>query len=170
MNAAIQNFLASMKGSGSGAGGQQQGKLFTTLAELLPSSATIPMIDQAEPSVIEDMLVHQLPASLVLLEHQVEDLPDIEPDEETVRASVQALDIDQQRDIVKRVLRSPQFSQGLQSLTSALRDGGLPSVAEALGVAVANGGYTGPDRRVPLSGGDAVEAFLEGVKKAAGKK
>lgn len=168
MNAAVQNFLNSLKGQGMG-GGQQHGKLFTTLAELLPSSTTIPMIETADISVIEDLLVHHLPASLVLLEHQLDEIPDVDPDPELIRASVQALDIEQQRDIVKRVLRSPQLSQGLMSLTSALRDGGLPSVAEALRVEVANGGYTGPDRRTPLTGGDAVEAFLAGIRKTVEK-
>lgn len=153
-----------------GEGAQRSQKLFTTLAELLPSAATIPMIETADPAIIEDLLVNHLPAPLVLLEHQVDDIPDNDPDPETMRASVQALDINQQRDIVKRVLRSPQFSQGLMSLTSALRDGGLPSIAEALGVEIAHGGYTGPDRRMPLTGGDAVEAFLEGIKKASEKK
>lgn len=151
-------------------GGQQREKLFTTLAELLPSSSTIPMVETAEPQVIEDLLVNHLPPALVLLEHQVDDIPDNDPDPETIRASVQALDLEQQRDIVKRVLRSPQFSQGLMSLTSALRDGGLPSVAEALGVELTNGGYTGPDRSTSLTGGDAVEAFLEGMKKSVEKK
>lgn len=45
----------------------------------------------------------------------------------------------------------------------ALRDGGLPSVSEALRIPVKDGGFI---RRggVPLGGGDAVEAFLNGVK------
>jgi 26S proteasome regulatory subunit N13 len=44
-----------------------------------------------------------------------------------------------------------------------LRDGGLPSISEALDINVQNGGFM---RRggVPLGGGDAVEAFLNGVK------
>jgi 26S proteasome regulatory subunit N13 len=46
----------------------------------------------------------------------------------------------------------------------ALRDGGLPTISEALGVKVKNGGFM---RRggMPLGGGEAVEAFLEGVKR-----
>ncbi|KAF2083546.1 hypothetical protein K490DRAFT_51413, partial [Saccharata proteae CBS 121410] len=70
----------------------------------------------------------------------------------------------QKKDILRRVLRSPQLTQGLGSLTAALRDGGLPMVAGVLGIKVEGGGYV---RRggVPLGGGEAVEAFLEGVKK-----
>ena len=45
----------------------------------------------------------------------------------------------------------------------ALRDGGLPSVSEALGVRVENGGFMARGG-VPLGGGDAVEAFLKGIK------
>lgn len=46
----------------------------------------------------------------------------------------------------------------------ALRDGGLPSVSDALGIKVENGGFM---RRggMPLGGGEAVDAFLNGIKK-----
>lgn len=169
MNSAVQNFLRSLNASGMG-GAQQQSQPFTTLSELLPSAATVAMIETAEPSYIEDLLVQHLPSSLTFLEHQVDDVPDGDADPETIRASVQALDAEQQKNILRKVLRSPQFSQGLMSLTSAIRDGGLPSVSEALGIDVVNGGYTSADRRIPLSGGDAVQAFLEGVRKAAEKR
>lgn len=45
----------------------------------------------------------------------------------------------------------------------ALRDGGLPSVSDALGIKVENGGFM---RRggMPLGGGEAVEAFLKGIR------
>jgi 26S proteasome regulatory subunit N13 len=78
----------------------------------------------------------------------------------------ETLELEQKREILRRVLHSPQFSQSLASLTVALRDGGLPSISEALRIKVENGGFM---RRggVPLGGGDAVEAFLEGVKKEA---
>lgn len=62
------------------------------------------------------------------------------------------------------MLRSPQFHQSLGSLTVALRDGGLPSIADALGIKVANGGLV-RGGNVPLGGGDAVEAFVEGVRR-----
>lgn len=80
-----------------------------------------------------------------------------------MQAAIQALSRGQKLDILKRVLHSPQLQQSLQSLTVALRDGGLPSVSEALRIKVDNGGFV---RRggVPLGGGDAVEAFLKGVK------
>ena len=51
----------------------------------------------------------------------------------------------------------------------ALRDGGLPTVSEALGIKVENGGFTARGS-MPLGGGDAVEAFLEGVKKGVEEK
>ena len=79
------------------------------------------------------------------------------------------LTFNQKKDILRRVLRSPQFTQSLASLTIALRDGGLPSLSEALNVPVKNGGYM---RRggVPLGGGEAVECFLEGVKDVVKKE
>lgn len=82
---------------------------------------------------------------------------------------MQALTLEQKRDILRRVLRSPQFTQSLGSLTVALRDGGLPSISDALNIKVENGGFM---RRggVPLGGGDAVRAFLEGVKRHVEEK
>jgi hypothetical protein len=46
----------------------------------------------------------------------------------------------------------------------ALRDGGLPSIADALAIRVENGGYM-RGGSMPLGGGEAVEAFVEGVRK-----
>lgn len=46
----------------------------------------------------------------------------------------------------------------------ALRDGGLPGIADALHIKVENGGYI-PDSGMPLGGGHAVKAFVEGAKK-----
>lgn len=72
--------------------------------------------------------------------------------------------MEQKKDILKRVLRSPQLNQSLGSLTVALRDGGLPNVSQALKIKVKNDGYI-KHQGMPLGGGEAVEAFLEGVKK-----
>lgn len=77
---------------------------------------------------------------------------------------MQTLTLEQKRDILRRVLRSPQFTQSLGSLTVALRDGGLPSISDALKIPVANNGFM-RHGGVPLGGGDAVRAFLEGVKR-----
>jgi 26S proteasome regulatory subunit N13 len=86
----------------------------------------------------------------------------VEPNAGTAAAALEALSLDQKKAILKKVLRSPQFHQSLASLTVALRDGGLPSVADALGIKVANGGLV-KGGSVPLGGGEAVEAFVEGV-------
>ena len=77
-----------------------------------------------------------------------------------------SMSTEQKKDIVTKVLRSPQFVQSLASLTAALRDGGLPMISDALSIKVANGGYV-QGGTVPLGGGNAVEAFLEGFKRAA---
>ena len=88
------------------------------------------------------------------------------PDPETVEAVMMSLSTEQKKDTITKVLRSPQFVQSLGSLTSALRDGGLPMISDALGVKVDNGGYV-RGGNVPLGAGNAVEAFLDGFKKAA---
>jgi len=172
-NAAIQNFLKSLnagsQASSGGAAQQQQDKPFTTLAELLPASTTVPAIEKSDASFKEDLLARHLPSALLSLEHQVDDFSDAQADEDVARASAQALEPQQQSSILKRVLRSPQLAQALVSLTAALRDGGLSSVSDALGVEVADGGYTQRGSGIPLSGGAAVEAFLEGIKKSVEK-
>ena len=148
----IQNFIRSVPGSAGGHGSQNaQQKLFTTLQDLLTPTSTVAWIDAASEGTVDEVLQF-LPPNLASL------MNDDDGDSATP-----ALSLNQKKDLVRRVLRSPQFSQSLASLTFALRDGGLPSIGEALNVPLQNGGYM---RRggVPLGGGEAVEAFLNGVK------
>jgi len=116
-----------------------------------------------------DHFLGYLPPSLLLLAQDIDDISAANHSSETTTALMQTLSLEQKRDILRRVLRSPQFTQSLGSLTVALRDGGLPSISDALKIKVENGGFT---RRggVPLGGGDAVEAFLEGVKRLVEEK
>jgi 26S proteasome regulatory subunit N13 len=170
MNNAVQDFLSSLGAtSGSGNASSARATAFTTLPDLLSSSTTIPMIDAAEESFIDNLLMKELPPALIALEMDPDSSEVEELDQETLEAVVMSLEPEKKRDIVKRVLRSPQFAQSLMSLTGALRDGGVPNVSQALGIQVKNGGYTGPDRRVPLEGGEAMEAFLEGTKDSVKK-
>lgn len=145
-----------------------QEKLFTTLADLLIPASTIPWIDQADVSTV-DQLLQFLPPALTTMAQEADDGAELNTDHASIEASRQALSLEQKKSILNKVLRSPQFSQSLASLTVALRDGGLPIISESLGIPVKNGGYM---RRggVPLGGGEAVEVFLEGVKDSASKK
>ena len=133
---------------------QPQQKLFTTLQDLLTPTATVSWLSTVSEGTV-DQVMQYLPSNLVALAR--------EDDDATVS---QSLSLAEKKRLVERVLRSPQFSQSLASLTIALRDGGLPSISEALNIPVQNGGYM---RRggVPLGGGEAVEAFLNGVKDTA---
>ena len=157
----VQGFLSSLQG-GQNENEAGQGP-FTTLQDLLTPSFTISFVDSADDKTV-DSLLSFLPPSLLLLAQNVEDVPtdDVSPD--IVQAVMMSLNLSQKKDILRKVLRSPQFMQSLASLTVALRDGGLPSISEALGIPVEHGGYM---RRggVPLGGGDAVKAFVEGTKK-----
>lgn len=167
---AVQNFLRSMQGSQALQNPQStpqsslHGNPFTTLPDLLPTSTTIPVIDSAPTSLIDNLLSH-LPPQLLLLAQETDDISSVDPNSETVQAAIEALSIDQKKEILRKVLRSPQFVQSLGSLTAAIRDGGLPSISDALKVPVENGGFL---RRggVPVGGGDAVEAFLKGLRKS----
>jgi 26S proteasome regulatory subunit N13 len=166
----VQNFLDSLKGAG-GVQQQTHGQLYTTLPDLLPSSTTIPTIDAASPSQVDNLLSYLPPTILLLAQESAASIDGmVEPTPETATAALEALSLGQKKSILKRVLRSPQFRQGLGSLTMAIRDGGLPSIADALGVQLQNGGVV-RGGSIPLGGGDAVEAFVTGVKKVVeGKK
>ncbi|KAK0624673.1 proteasome complex subunit Rpn13 ubiquitin receptor-domain-containing protein [Bombardia bombarda] len=170
--AIVQNFLNSLKGGlGLGAGRQPQqrrGKLYPLLNDLLETSTTIPMLDAATDEYVDNLL-NFLPPTVLVLAQQGDGAVEIEPSAVSVAAAREAMSSNQKRALLKKVLRSPQFSQSLASLTTALRDGGLPSIAEALGISVENGGIV-RGGTMPLGGGDAVEAFVEGVKKTVQKK
>ena len=167
---AVQDFLKSMQGNQALTNPQAnaQGKLFTTLPELLPPATTIPVIDSGNEALVDNLLSH-LPPQLLLLNQEVDDLSSVDPNGETAKAAMEALSISQKREILRKVLRSPQFTQSLGSLTHAIRDGGLPSIGEALGIPVENGGFL-KRGGVPVGGGEAVEAFVKGVKSAVEKK
>jgi 26S proteasome regulatory subunit N13 len=147
---------------------QAQSKPFTTLPDLLPTSTTIPVVESLPPKSIDSLLSY-LPPTLLLLSQEADDISSVDLKPETAAAALEALSLDQKKDILKKVLRSPQFSQSLGSLTQALRDGGLPSISDALGVKVKNGGFT---RRgeMPVGDGEAVEAFLRGVRGSVEEK
>lgn len=157
----VQDFLRSL-------GGQRQSQSqdperpSTTLQDLLPPPTTLPYIETADESTA-DHLLSFLPPALLLLAQGNAEASEADTDPELAQAALLSLDLTQKKDILRKVLRSPQFTQSLASLTVALRDGGLPSISEALQIPVANGGFM---RRggVPLGGGDAVEAFLDGVR------
>lgn len=160
----VQNFLNSLKGA-SGLGGaqqqQSQGKVYPLLNDLLDAPTTIPVIESATPEHVDSLLDLIPPTVLVLA---VDDDFDGEATPAAAATAKAALSLEQKRSLLKQVLRSPQFHQSLASLSVALRDGGLPSIAEALGVRVENGGLV-RGGSVPLGGGEAIEAFVEGVKK-----
>lgn len=167
----VQNFLNSLKGGqGMSQQDQNQGQIYTTLPDLLPTAITVPMIDTTSPEQIDNLLSY-LPPTLLLLAQEGASSIDgmVEPNAATATAAMEALSIGQKKALLKRVLRSPQFHQSLGSLTMAIRDGGLPSIAGALGLTLQYGGLV-RGGSVPLGGGDAVEAFIEGVKKKVEKK
>ncbi|KAH8179833.1 proteasome complex subunit rpn13 ubiquitin receptor domain-containing protein [Sarocladium implicatum] len=169
---AVRNFLQSLGGgqSGQGAQGQQSAdKPFPYLNHLLPTSITVPLIDSASEEYMDSLLSY-LPQSVIVLASGSSEFDGVsEPSAAAVEAAKASLSVEDKRSLLKKVMRSPQFSQALATLTSALRDGGLPSIADALGVQVANGGYF-QGGGMPLGGGQAVEAFVEGVKKTVQAK
>lgn len=143
--------------------GESQEKLFTTLADLLTPATTKPLVIDATSTLVEKLFEY-LPPTLLSLADDIS-LPPLTFSSSNVEQSntSETAMLNKKKQVLIRVLQSPQFTQSLSSLTIALRDGGLPSISEALQIPVKNGGFM---RRggVPLGGGDAVEAFLDGVK------
>jgi hypothetical protein len=158
----VQNFLNSLQ-SGATRGAD---KPFTTLADLLTTNTTISYVDSLSENET-NALCNLLPAELFLLAQESSNDPssaDPSPTPSAAQAAIEALNLEQKKEILKRVFRSPQLHQSLGSLTVALRDGGLPMIGEALGLKVRNGGLV-RGGSVPMGGGEAVEAFVEGVKR-----
>ncbi|KAI9373063.1 proteasome complex subunit Rpn13 ubiquitin receptor-domain-containing protein [Aspergillus egyptiacus] len=156
-SAVVQGFLQSLRGTQS----QEAEQPFTTLQDLLPPSTTLPYLETLDVQGVDNLLKF-LPQELLILALQMEEPSAAQRRPETAQ-DVGSLSLSQKKSILRKVLHSPQFTQSLTSLTVAIRDGGLPSISEALQIPVENGGFM---RRggVPLGGGDAVRAFLQGVR------
>ncbi|KAL2271104.1 hypothetical protein VTJ83DRAFT_475 [Remersonia thermophila] len=168
----VRNFLDSLKGAPglSGDLAQPQGKLYPLLTDLLDPPTTVAMLDAAPDGYI-DHLLDYLPATVLVMAQRGDDAGPLEkePTPDDADEAKDEMTMGQKRALLKKVLRSPQFTQSLASLSMALRDGGLPSIADALGISLENGGLV-PGGRVPLGGGEAIEAFVQGVKKTMRKK
>ncbi|KAI9669867.1 MAG: hypothetical protein M1831_006902 [Alyxoria varia] len=151
---------------------QAQEKLSTTLPDLLspPDRVTIPALTSSSASeqVIDDILLNHLPPRLLNLHVESESSSsDQSSSDQEPSALLKAMSLGTKKTLLARVLRSPQFMQSLSTITSALRDGGLPSVSEAMGVPaemLENGGYVNRNAGIPMSGGHAMETFLAGLK------
>ncbi|KAI2629740.1 proteasome complex subunit Rpn13 ubiquitin receptor-domain-containing protein [Hypoxylon sp. NC1633] len=166
---AVRNFLNSLQG-GAGAGASQgEGKLYPLLSDLLTPPITVPMAQQATEEQVDNLLNFLPPSVLVLSQQADQGDTTAEPTAGAIQAAKEAMSLGQKKALLEKVLRSPQFHQSLASLTMAIRDGGLPSIADALSIKVENGGYL-RGGQMPLGGGDAVEAFVEGVKKSVQEK
>jgi 26S proteasome regulatory subunit N13 len=162
----VQNFLNSLRGGQGGMPQQQQGVeyKYTTLVDLLPASTTIPILESATERHIDHLLGYLPPTILLLGQQSAASLDGmVEPSAASASAALEALSLEQKKTILKKVLRSPQFHQSLGSLTMAIRDGGLRSIAEALKIQLFRDGLNADGS--PITGGKAVEAFMTGVKR-----
>ena len=171
VSAIVADFVKSLGGgnlTGGSGSGSQSSDPYTTLLDLLWPSHTLPTVDKGSEELI-DALCAQLPTTPFLLEAEVEDVDQIDPNSETAQMAIQTLDQEQKKEVLKRILRAPQLRAALGSLTEALKTGALPTVSQALKIDVENGGYM-RGGAMPLGGGDAVKAFLEGVKRTVEKE
>jgi 26S proteasome regulatory subunit N13 len=144
-------------------------KTYPLLSDLLTPPVAVPMARTATEEEIDNLLDFLPPAVLVLSQQSDHGDSTAEPTADAIEAAKGAMSLGQKKALIEKVLRSPQFHQSLSSLSMALRDGGLPTVADALSIKVENGGYL-RGSQMPLGGGAAVEAFVEGVKKKVQEK
>ncbi len=161
----VRNFLESMRGDRTLGAAQRHlvDKPYPHLTHLLAASTTVPMVQHAPEDYIDNLL-GLLPSTVVVLASgAAEEDATKEPTPAAAQAAIAALSLSEKRSLLHRVLHSPQFQQSLVSLTQALRDGGLPDVAAALGIMVRDGGRL--QGGMPIGGGEAVEAFVEGIKR-----
>lgn len=168
--AAVRNFLDSLRGQSGLAGAQQQQQQqhqadisYPYLNHLLPTSITVPIVDTLSAEHVDSLLSFLPPAVIVLASDTVEFDGTSDPTADQIKAANDALSLEKKQALLKKVLRSPQFHQALGTLTMALRDGGLPSIADALNIKVEQDGYLQPG--MPMGGNYAVKAFIDGVKK-----
>lgn len=166
----MQSFLKAIQGNEALSGNDDSSSeaVFATLPNLLPTSTTIPFIDAADEALLNSLLTN-LPPVLLLPNYEDESTSSLDPTPEAVSTAIEAMSLDRKRDVLRQVLRSPQFSQSLSSLNTAVINGGLPAIGDALGIPIENGGFT-KNGRVPKGGADAVKAFLNGIKATVEKE
>ncbi|KAI5284850.1 hypothetical protein KEM54_001020 [Ascosphaera aggregata] len=165
-NALVQNLIRSLgsdpavqanaTGQPSNQTTTEEDTIYTTLGDLLKPDTTMPFIDSADAQTVDNLLSF-LPADLPKLVSSKGGR-----DSDVVGSTT--LSMEQKKDLLRKVLRSPQFVQSSGSLTNAIHEGGLPSISDALQIKVENDGYI-PRSGLPLSAGVAVRVFLEGVKR-----
>ena len=162
-SAAVRNLLQSLSG---GEGGGQSGarETYPYLTHLLPKETTLPVLESASEDYIDSLLDLLPPAVVMLAAGSGTGASVADPSPDSLAAARTSLSNGDKKALLEKVLRSPQFHQSLTSLTLAIKDGGLPNVADALGVKVENGGYI-RGGGMPLGGDGAIKAFVEGVKK-----
>lgn len=163
-SAAVRNLLQSLSGGQGGMGGGQSEETYPYLTHLLPKEETLPVLETASGEYIDSLLGLLPPAIVMLAAGSGTSASITDPSPDSLAAARASLSTGDKKALLEKVLRSPQFHQSLTSLTLAIKDGGLPNVADALGVKVANGGYI-RGGGMPLGGDGAIKTFVEGVKK-----
>ena len=159
----MRNLLNSLSG-GPGLQQEEDRGAYPYLTHLLPKETTLPVIESATEEYLDNLLSFLPPAVIMLAAGSGTSASMAEPSPDALTAARASLSLQDKKGLLSKVLRSPQFHQSLASLSLALKDGGLPGIADALDINVANGGYI-RGGGMPLGGDEAIKAFVEGVKK-----
>ena len=134
-----------------------------TLASLLSPANTLPFIAEACDIQSFDRLLSLLPRQITgrVLRH--EESANLETST-SIESNFQHLNHGQKQIILQKVLRSPQLCQSLDSLTLALRCGGLAALSEALGFEV--DGISKLNSNKESRQTSAIDIFVDGVRRS----
>ncbi|KAL5596776.1 hypothetical protein BROUX41_006540 [Berkeleyomyces rouxiae] len=148
VDSVVRDLLASLEGnqqlSGVPPRSEAADKPYPSLSNLLVTSVTVPIIDgDISEQKLDDLISYLPPAIVVATANSGVSggITSEAPSADMLDAAKASLSFSDKRDLVKKVLRSPQFAQSLGSLTMAIRDGGLPAIADVLNVQVEGNGY-----------------------------
>lgn len=166
MSAILSNFLTSL-GTQRVEDNNEEIKPFPSLIELLSPSNTIPFITQACDESLTDRLLLLLPTDISLL--MLNGNQSFRLGERILHESnIQHLSKELKQDILLRVLRSPQLCQSLDSLSIALRGGGLLPMSDALDISL-NIDMASEIVKRDTASLSPIQIFLNGIKSSIKK-
>lgn len=161
MSAILQNFLTSL-GTRCEGNNNEETKPFPSLTELLSPSNTSPLITQTRDESLIDRLLLLLPTDISLL--MLNGYQSFQSEELMLHESnKRRLSKELKLDMLLRVLRSPQLCQSLDSLSIALRGGGLLAVSDALEVSL-NVDLASENVKHDAASLSPIHIFLNGIK------
>ena len=166
MSSILQKFLTSLSSQRTEGSGEEI-KPFPSLTELLSPSTTIPFIIQARDESLIDRMLLLLPTEISEL--MLKDTHPFKLDKRTsYEFNIRHLTTELKKELLLKILRSPQLCQSFDSLSIALRGGGLLAVSEALDIDL-NMELATENANNDTASISPIQIFLNGIKSGIGK-